>query len=209
MFNPYPGYIHIIVSECFAVLPDSISIWSTTKIKFLGLELDSIAMEAQLPPDKLMFLQLLLCEWSSRQFSSLQITQELAKFLQFFSQVIPCSCSFLHHIIDFSTKFHSPFQRLHISRGVKADIHWWQTFCAPWNGVCLLTPLLPSVEVYTDASRRKGMGGVCFSKWFSAHLPCRYQDGDIQFKEVFAVLHAILCLDDTWAGHHLTFFCNN
>ena len=96
-----------------------------------------------------------------------------------------------------------------VSRGVKADIHWWQMFCAPWNGICLLTPSLPSVKVHTDASGRKGMDGVCCSKWFSACLPGRYQDRDIQFKEVFAVLHAILCWRDTWAGHHLTFFCDN
>ena len=191
------------------VFQDSKTVCSTTQIKFLGLKLDSIAMEAHLPSNKLVFLKLLLQEWSIKCVACLLEVQELVGFLQFVSQVIPCSCSFLHHIINFSMKFCSPFQKLHVGRGVKADIHWWHTFCVLWNGVCFLMPSLLSAEVYTDASERKGIGGVYQSHWFSSCVPCRYCDRDIQFKEAFVILHAILCWGDAWAGHHVSFYCNN
>jgi hypothetical protein len=110
--------------ELGLVFQDSKTVWPATRIKFLGLELDSVAMEARLPPDKLEFLQLLLCEWSMKQFANLHDTQEMAGFLQFVSQVVPHSHSFLRCIINFSMKFCSSFQRLHMSRGVKADICW-------------------------------------------------------------------------------------
>ena len=106
-------------------------------------------------------------------------------------------------------EFCSPFQKLHVGWGVKADIYWWHTSCVPWNGVCLLVPSLPSAKVYTDANGRKGIGGVYQSHWFSSRVPCRYHDRDIQFKEAFAILHAILPWGDAWAGHHVSFYCDN
>ena len=195
--------------ELGLVFQDSKTVWPTTQIEFLGLELDSVAMEARLPPDKLVFLKTLLQDWSTKRLVRLREVQELAGFLQFVSQVIPCSRSFLRRIIDFSMKFRSPFQKLHVAKGVKADISWWQTFCSPWNGVHLLKPSVPSVTVHTDASGRKGIGGVCNNEWFSSRVPRRYRSRDIQFKEAFAILHAILRWGDTWANHHLTIYCDN
>ena len=108
--------------ELGLVFQGSNTVWPTTQIEFLGLELDSIAMEVRLPPDKLVFLKSLLGNWSVKQFACLWEVQELAGFLQFVSQVIPQSWSFLHCIIDFSMRFCSSFQKLHVARGVKADI---------------------------------------------------------------------------------------
>ena len=195
--------------ELGLVFQDSKTVWLTTQIEFLGLKLDFVMMEACLPPDKLVFLKGLLQDWSVKCFAGLREVQELAGFLQFVSQVIPCSQAFLHCIIDFSMKFQSPFQRLHVTRGVKADLFWWWAFCMPWNGVCLLNLPIPSVIVHKDASGRKGIDGVCASRWFSSHMPCWYWDRDIQFKEVFAILYAILCWGNTWTNYHLTFYCDN
>ena len=195
--------------ELGLVFQDSKTVWPTTQIEFLGLKLDSVAMEAHLLLDKLVFLRPLLQDCSVKWLACLWEVQELAGFLQFVPQVIPCSQSFLCHIIDFSMKFQSPFQKLHVTKAVKADIHWWQTFCTSWNVVHLLSPSLLVVDVHTDASGRKGIGGVCQSEWFSSHVPCRYHNRDIQFKEVFAILHVILCWGSTWANYHLIFYCNN
>ena len=77
--------------ELGLVFQDSKTVWPTTQIEFLGLEFDSVAIEARLPPDKLVFLRLLLHGWSTKCLASLRDIQELAGFLQFVSQVIPCS----------------------------------------------------------------------------------------------------------------------
>jgi hypothetical protein len=73
------------------VFQDSKTVWPATQIEFLGLELDSVAMEAHLPLDKLEFLRSLLHDWSAKQSACLQEIQELTGFLQFVSQVIPHS----------------------------------------------------------------------------------------------------------------------
>jgi len=64
-------------------------------IEFLGLELNSEAMEACLPADKLDYLQDLLETWESRSMCSLREIQELVGFLQFCIQVIPYAQTFI------------------------------------------------------------------------------------------------------------------
>ena len=48
--------------------------------EILGLELNSVAMEAHLPPDKLVFLRLLLQEWSIKHVACLWKVQGLWAF---------------------------------------------------------------------------------------------------------------------------------
>ena len=60
---------------------------------------------------------------------------------------------------------------LHLPAGVRSDIAWWHIFSLHWNGVRLLTPALPMVSVFTDASGRKGLGGICGSPGFPLGVP--------------------------------------
>lgn len=188
---------------------ESKTVWPSTTLEFLGLELDSVAMEARLPADKLVYLQDLLTDWASRRRASLQQIQELAGFLQFTSQVIPVSRSFLRRIFDFMSKFRTPFELKHIPSGVRADLNWWRTFSRAWNGVRLLQPSRHSVDVYTDASGTKGIGGIFGLQWYASRVPRRYRERDIHFKEAFAILQAILRWGDEWTDLHVKFFCDN
>jgi hypothetical protein len=188
---------------------DSKTEWPTTTIEFLGLELDSISMEACLPADKLTYLKELLSLWSAKRSASLREVQELSGFLQFASQVIPRSRPFIRRIIDFSMKFNGPFQRLHIPSSARADLRWWTIFSSPWNGIRVLTDQRDAIDVYTDASGSKGLGGYSDRSWFSARVPRRFRARDIQFKEIAAILHAILCWGDAWHGRHVNLHCDN
>jgi hypothetical protein len=78
-----------------------------------------------------------------------------------------------------------------------------------WNGVQLIGPECPTIFVETDASGCKGLGGVWQDFWFSARCPRRFRDRDIQFKEIYAILQAILQWGDTWFGTHVVFRCDN
>ena len=130
-------------------------------------------------------------------------------FLQFTSQVIPLSRSFLRHLFDFSSKFNSPFARCYITSSARADLRWWLVFSSTWNGVQLLSPSRPAVLVCTDASGRKGLGGIHANQWFASRAPRRYQNHDIQFKELYAIVQAVLRWGDTWGNHHVKFYCDN
>ena len=185
------------------------TIWPTTCIDFLGLELDSEAMEARLPPDKLEYLHGALVTWRQKRFCQLLELQELIGFLQFASQVIPRSRSFIRRLIRFSTSFPHQFSIRRIPNSAKADVAWWSAFASHWNGVRLLNASRPIVVVHTDASGVKGIGGHLGKEWFATRVPRRYREKDIQVKEFYAILHAVLCWGGAWKGSHVVFHCDN
>lgn len=187
------------------------TVWPSTSLEFLGIILDSELMEARLPPDKLVFLYELLDEWHGKRGCTQKEANELVGYLQFCSQVIPHSRSFLRRLIDFqhSPKFTSRFTRLHIPSGVVSDLNWWFTFSRNWNGIRFLAPTRPAFSITTDASGVKGLGGIFGSQWFSSRCPRRYRSRDIHFKELYAILQAILRWGDGWNGYHITFYCDN
>ena len=188
---------------------DSKTVWLCTRLEFLGLELDSTTMEACLPVDKLIFLQDLLRSWSAKRTCNLLELQELLGFLQFTSQVIPLSCSFLRCLFDFSSKFNSPFARCYITSSARADLRWWLVFRLMWNGVQLLSSSRPAIVVHTDASGRKWLGGIHANQWFASHAPQCCRNHDTQFKELYAIVQAVLRWGDTWGNHHVKFYCDN
>jgi hypothetical protein len=88
-------------------------------------------------------------------------------------------------------------------------LRWWSTFSPSWNSVHLIAPHRETIHIYTDASGTKGAGGVYGSNWFSIRIPKCYAHRDIQFKEFFAVLHAILCWGPEFSGKHVIFHVDN
>jgi hypothetical protein len=180
-----------------------------THLEYLGLTIDTTAMEARLPADKLAYLHNILDAAIRSPALSLKQIQELVGFLQFSAQVIPHSRPFIRRLIDFSMTFKSPFSRRRTPAYARADLRWWHSFCNVWNGIRLIQPTLPTVHVYTDASGRKGIGGIFDQRWFSARVPRRLRVRDIQFKEIYAVLQAILRWGNLWEGHHVVFHVDN
>ena len=71
------------------------TICPTTSLEFLGLELDSKALEACLPIEKLAYLRGLLDTWVSHKTCMLKELQEIIGFLQFCMQVVPHSRTFI------------------------------------------------------------------------------------------------------------------
>ena len=181
----------------------------STEIEYLGITLDSIAMEARLPPDKLSFLLELLEEWRSISRCTLRQLQELTGYLQFTSQVIPMARAFLRALYSFSGTFSSAFSVRRLPSAVKRDLQWWRSVARTWNGIHILRSERPTLHIYTDASGTKGIGGTFQSNWFASRVPRRHRRRDIQFKELFAVQRAILTWGPLFSGHHVSFHVDN
>ncbi|KAF7376591.1 Integrase/recombinase xerD [Mycena sanguinolenta] len=132
----------------------------STRLEMLGIELDSIAMEACLPAEKLTYLSKVLHVWREKTHCSLRELQEFTGYLIFCSQVIRHSCAFLQSLFDFAASFKSPYSRRRLSRAARRDISWWSDFTAAWNGIHIISPDRQVVDIYTDASGTKGAGGI-------------------------------------------------
>ncbi len=185
--------------------------WPCTCLEFLGHELDTDAMEARMPADKLAWLGDLLATWRSRRTCRLRELQSLIGFLQFSAQVIPHARAFIRRLIEFSATFKSAFSVRHIPAYARADIHWWSVYHSMWNGVMLITPTRATIHVFTDASgaESKGIGGIFGTSWFATRVPRRFRKRDIQFKEIYAALQATLRWGHIWSGQHVVFHIDN
>jgi len=92
-------------------------------------------MEAHLPMEKLDYLWKYLCDWQLRACCTLKEVQELVGFLQFCTQVIPHSRTFVWGLINFSMTFKSDFTLRYIPGYAHADILWWLAHTMAWNGI--------------------------------------------------------------------------
>lgn len=181
-----------------------------TSIEFLSLELDSLTMEVHLPAEKLKYLQELTFSWSFRKRCTQHDIDKLTGFLQFTSQVIPMSRAFLRSLYDFAASFPStPQASRHISSAAQKDIEWWNFVAPNWNGVRFISPARRIIDVFTDASGKKGIEGYLGSEWFSARCPHCFRHAHIQVKEMLAVVHAILCWGNSFSGCHVVFHVDN
>ena len=64
-------------------------------------------------------------------------------------------------------------------------------------------------DVAPDASGAKGMGGVHNRLVFSERIPSRHKSKKIDWKEMFAVLHAFLLWHEAWRGEKVRLACDN
>src|SRR5882724_5379331 len=150
---------------------ESKTVCTCTCLKFLSIKLNSSEMEAHLPASKLSFLLQLLGSWESKCTCMLQELQELIRFLQFASQVIPSLHAFIQWLIDFSMLFMSPFTKHHVSAAASSNLTWWSIYANSWNGICLLQQSKRTFHVHMDTSGTKGIGGISGANWYSAWVP--------------------------------------
>src|SRR5882724_4793142 len=106
-------------------------------------------------------------------------------------------------------KFPSEFSWRHLPAYACTDIQWWLSYTQAWNSVQILDQQKPTLYIYTDTSSLKGLGGMIGEKWFSTLCPHQFQNRDIQFKEIYVVLQAILQWGLDWEGHHVVFHMEN
>jgi hypothetical protein len=196
-----------------------------TQLTFLGIELDSVAMEARLPRDKHVKAIELVNAALRHPSLTRQELDSLVGFLSFASRVIPASRPFLRRLYDAqghrdprprrpsSSTRHTP-----VRGAVKRDLQWWQEFLPQWNGIRLLQPSRLQAYLWTDASGTKGIGGYFLldrsvlpqrSQVFSRMVPQRHKKKHINYKEMFAVLQALQLWLASFAGRRVHVYCDN
>ena len=197
----------------------------TTKLIFLGIELDTIAMEARLDETRLEDLQGLLTIWGKKTHATLQELQSLTGILSFAAQVVRTGRTYLRGIIDHAiivskakrvNRHRAP--SLLIPPSVRADIDWWTDFIVDFNGRSLL--LDPrwtqpdTLDMYTDACV-KGYGARYGRRWFQGewspdHLAAahRLKRESMPYLEMLALTLAALTWGHHWSGKKIVFRCD-
>ncbi len=189
----------------------------TTRLTFLGIELDTIEMVARLPQDKLVRLRTLITDWGTKSSATIKEYEQFGGFLHWCCCVIPAGRPFtgrLYKLIA-GLKYNrgkpgaGRAQVYAISKDVREDIVWWHTLVSQdacrWTGVAVLPDRSiwrAADEFYTDACLT-GYGGHCGTEWFASGWPPDVFAAAMRLQKVampFLELYALVCAAHAW-GH--------
>jgi hypothetical protein len=201
----------------------------STQLTYLGIEIDSIAMEARLDAARLATTKEMLSAWSEQSRCSHRDLLSLIGTLSFVAKVVRPGRIFLRRMINLATATeHCKLVKL--SDDFKRDLQWWSDFIADWNGVSLLYavgwPADAACVVATDACE-SGLGAYCDGHWISrkwttgelnmahSHLGSvdatagvEAQARSMPFLELAALVIAAATWCDQWSGKRVTFHCD-
>lgn len=137
------------------------------------------------------------------------LLEQALGFLSHCCQVVPLGRPFLRNI--FSLLHGKSRKSIHIrlSRTAINDLQWWRIFLLSWSTVTIIQPSHVNHDTATDASGLKGIGGVYKGQIFSERIPSRHCKKHINFKEMFAILHAFVLWHEQWATGRVRLACDN
>lgn len=183
-----------------------------TTIGFLGMELDSEALEVRLPQDKLVRLSTTLREWRGRKASTKRELLSLIGILSHACKAVRAGRSFLRRLIDLSTTVRRLDRYVRLNASARSDIEWWHQFCSSWNGVSMMSAInkaQPAALVTSDASGSWGCGAFSGAKWFQLKWVGPIVDYHITVKELVPVVLAAAMWGAGWRGKTIKVLCDN
>ena len=94
----------------------------TTLLEYLGILLDSSALEARLLKDKPNDIKSSLAKWFLRTHCTIQELLSLIGTLSFTAKIVPAGRTFLRRMIDLSTSAPHLHDKITLSKGFSLDI---------------------------------------------------------------------------------------
>ena len=186
-----------------------------TCMTFLGIEVDTVALQLRLPMEKLSHLKAILQSTLEKRAFKKRDLQSLVGLLQHATKVVWPGRSFLRRLHALLADVGADRDANHWirpNRAAKADIVSWHTFVSSWNGVSMLwdqEKAAPAIRVVSDASGSWGCGAYWLPLWFQIQWPHRLQPCSIQVKELIPVVVAAALYGKKWEGKVVEFVIDN
>lgn len=172
----------------------------TTRITFLGIELDSAEMSLRLPDEKLIQVCEELSLFHDRKRATKKQLQSLAGKLNFCASVVYGGRVFSRRIIDTINTLKESNHKVKLTGGIQADISWWHSFMSTFNGKSMLLDKKPIDSVFTD-SCNSAAGGVYQGDWYYLNWDLDWplvSKLHINSKEILAVYLAVIRWAPAW-----------
>ena len=185
----------------------------STCLTILGIELDSVQLQARLPPEKFQRIQTLLEEWSRKRSCRRKELESLIGHLHHACKVAPQGRSFLRRMINLLSAFRRDDHPIRLNEGFHLDLAWWKEFFLSWSGHSfLLLPEwapLPDFQVSSDAAGAFGFGAFFRGHWFSGAWSAAQLPLSIAYKELFPVVVAAAAWGSQWVSRRVEFCSDN
>ena len=102
--------------------------WPSTCMTVLGIELDSLTLQARLPREKFDRIAALLETWSAKKHSTRKELESLIGNLQHACKVIPQGRTFLRRMINLLSAFWRDDHPIRLNQEFRLDLSWWSEF---------------------------------------------------------------------------------
>ena len=184
----------------------------TTRLVFLGLEIDSINQTFKVPAPKLQDSIQSINSMLSRTSCKVRKIQSLAGLLSFLCKALPAGRPFLRRLFD-AIKGQPRHHWVHINTGIKQDLQTWLSFLRIYNGLTPFPPLQSlrstDLHLFTDASLT-GYGIVCGTHWAHGLFPPQERlNKSMTWREFFPILVAVTIFCSDLADKKICFVTDN
>ena len=184
----------------------------STKLPYLGIDIDTVAMKIAVPRPKLDAILALLPKWQNRRTATKQQLLSLIGKLHHISLVVRPGRLFLRRLIDLSCTVKGNRHHINLNVEARKDIQWWLDWLPTWNSSSFIpqprTILHSDLKLYTDASGI-GFGATYCTDWFQGRWnPC-CAGKSVDFQELFAIVAAAYTWGHLWAGQRIIFVTDN
>ena len=184
----------------------------STKIPFLGIELDTESLTLALPAEKLYNLKTMVAGWQGKKSCTKRELLSLIGHLQHACKVVKPGRTFLRRMIDLSTTAQKLHHHIRLNSSFRSDLQWWATFMEQWNGIGMLAALNrqpPTQQLTSDVSGTWGCGAFSGQGWFSLAWSGLWEQVHITIKEFLPIVMASALWGPQWEGQHVECRCDN
>ena len=179
---------------------------------FAGIELDTVKLEARLPPEKLDKCRDLISACLRRRKVTLQEIQSLTGLLNFGCTVVVLRRAFLRRLIDLTIGVKKPHFCIRLSKAVKDDLLIWQRFLSGCNGrsfflsssgliLTYLTYILMPLVLWVCGLFGKHW---CYGQWLDS-----WRHRNIAFLELFLIVLSLHLWGCEMQNQRILFFTDN
>ena len=196
----------------------------TTKITFLGVQFDSVAMTMSVPPAKVTEVQAEIRIWLRRTTVNKKELQSLLGKLFWVAKCVKYARAFMGRLLAQLRTMSSmkDVKKVKLQEESRKDILWWAQYLEHYNGVNLIvnddpiplsfTQLLDSPHNICAGDATPTGGGAWHGKeYWCGELPTHLKDPriPIHLKEFWVVIVSAKLWGDIWTGRCIVIYCDN
>lgn len=188
-------------------------------LEYLGIILDTVAMEARLPDNKLVRLRGMVNAFLDKNSCTQRQLFQLLGHLNFAARVIVPGRTFMSRLFRAAYKVKQLHHKVFLDEYCKEDLAMWAHFLREWNGISLFLDenetIAHDMDLFTDASGTLGFGGFFRGQWFSSPWPADIVDKldkdaiSIAFQELYPIVIAAMLWGEFWTRKRILFHCDN
>ena len=176
-----------------------------TKVRWLGIMVDTIDMSLSIPADKLANTLALVDAYASRDSINRKQLQSLIGKLLHIAKCIRPARLFVARLLTALRGMNTFYTK--VTPAIRADLAWFQEFGRAWNGVAFIPSEKPTKSILVDDCLN-GIGGADDSRVYAAKVaPKGARANNIEAINIVVAMHTLLTQADK--GGHIVIYCDN